>query len=112
MRNPEGIKAAVREYTRAHPEIPRVRTLRKYGLTPEVYAQLFEEQGGACAICGREPVNFRLAVDHDHECCPDRKTCCAHCVRGLMCSNCNLALGLFGDSVGRLRAAISYLGRN
>lgn len=31
------------------------------------------------------------------------------CVRGLLCSDCNLSLGKFGDDVATLERAITYL---
>jgi len=52
-----------------------------------------------------------LAVDHNHACCPGRKSC-GECVRGLLCSNCNKALGLVRDSVETLRNMIEYVSRN
>jgi hypothetical protein len=38
-----------------------------YGITCEDYHRLLRRQKGVCAICGRRPGKWRLAVDHDHE---------------------------------------------
>jgi len=37
-----------------------------YRWTNEMYADLFDLQGGKCAGCGREPLNAPLQVDHEH----------------------------------------------
>lgn len=74
--------------------------LRKYGLTPESYAQLLDKQGGVCAICSKQEEGKRLAVDHDHE---------SGKVRGLLCGQCNTGLGKFYDNVDTLSKAILYL---
>lgn len=69
--------------------------LKQYGLTLEAYAGMVEAQGGGCAICRRPPrEGRRLAVDHDHSCCPGEKSCGA-CVRGLLCTTCNVWLGFY-----------------
>jgi hypothetical protein len=74
---------------------------RKYGITPERYDELLAEQGGVCAICGREPrPDISLHVDHDHE---------TGAIRGLLCFCCNNALGDFEDDYERLAAAVRYL---
>lgn len=84
-------------------------TLRKFGLTRGQYAVMLDAQNGACAICGRTNKNgTALAVDHDHSCCPGKRSC-GKCVRGLLCSNCNLVLGLVGDSRDLLASAGWYL---
>lgn len=44
----------------------------------------------------------KLALDHDHK---------TGAVRGLLCHNCNRALGLFQDSISNLENAIDYLKR-
>lgn len=82
---------------------------KSYGMTKESYEQLLVEQKEKCAICGRrESVRgfngrtYRLTVDHDHV---------TGQVRGLLCHNCNQALGLFGDNARRLRRAYRYLAR-
>lgn len=90
-----------------------IRQLAAFGLTPEDYDRMLSLQGGSCAICGGSPDRSgrcqRFFVDHDHRCCPDRAKSCGQCVRGLLCSACNSALGLFGDDPDRLRSALDYL---
>lgn len=62
-----------------------------------------------CQVCSS---GRRIHVDHDHSCCSRSGESCGKCVRGALCSNCNTAIGLFGDDVGLLRSAISYLSGN
>lgn len=82
-----------------------------FGLQPGQYAALLAHQGGRCFICHRRPVSKRLAVDHDHSCCPG-PTSCGKCVRGLLCRNCNRdVLGHLKDDVEALQRAIDYLRR-
>lgn len=63
-------------------------------MTREWYETLLAEQNGCCAICGTtDPGRYTVfCVDHDHACCPGERTC-GQCVRGLLCLNCNIALG-------------------
>lgn len=89
----------------------RVDSLRRrYGITPEEYDALLAEQGGGCAICDRTPEENgrRLAIDHDHACCPDRRRTCGQCIRGLLCTPCNNRLGVIED-VEWVAAATVYL---
>lgn len=73
--------------------------LGRYGLTEADYDRMLGEQGGACAACkGRS--GQRLQVDHCHE---------TGRIRGLLCGNCNSALGHAKDDIKRLTALISYL---
>lgn len=76
----------------------------KYGITPERYSELLEQQNGRCAICkstnpGRSG-SQRFAVDHDHV---------TGEVRGLLCDHCNVGLGRFQDNPMLLQAATLYL---
>jgi hypothetical protein len=82
------------------------RRLHRYGLDAESYQELLVSQGGRCATCGTAPEKFY--VDHDHACCPGTRTC-GNCVRGLLCFNCNTALGQVKDSPQILLAMIQYL---
>lgn len=75
--------------------------LKKLGLTPDDYDELFEKQGGVCAICNREDANGRrLAVDHCHE---------TGKIRGLLCRKCNMGIGLLGDNADLVEKALCYL---
>lgn len=89
----------------------RSRLKSAYGLTVELFEEMLASQGGGCAVCGDLPEPGKsLHVDHDHSCCSGERSC-GKCVRGLLCSNCNLLLGLASDSPSLLRSAITYLSR-
>jgi recombination endonuclease VII len=80
--------------------LSRNRRLRSsYGLSIEGYNALLARQGGACAICRKQPTQ-RLCVDHCHV---TRK------VRRLLCRKCNLGIGYFDDDPRLLQAAAAYL---
>jgi hypothetical protein len=64
--------------------------LHSYGLTPSGFDAMLTAQGGGCAICSAPEPGGRgsFHVDHDHKCCPGKKSC-GKCVRGLLCDWCN-----------------------
>ncbi len=77
--------------------------MKQFGLTPDDYDRMLNEQNNGCAICGADdPRNKRdhFAIDHDHE--TDE-------IRGLLCQGCNTGIGLLGDDIERLEAAAAYL---
>jgi hypothetical protein len=74
--------------------------MRHYGLSSDDYDALFSSQQGKCAICNGDNGGRRLHTDHDHE---------TGKVRGLLCSNCNTAIGLLGDDIELLNKAVLYL---
>lgn len=92
-RDPESYAAGVRR-----------RALQfSYGITVEDYEKLFKAQKGKCAICGTsDPGQGKkhLCVDHCHK---------TGKVRGLLCHQCNRALGLLSDSAKILEKSIKYL---
>lgn len=61
-------------------------------------------QGGLCAICGTPPDGNGnasvLHVDHDHE---------TGDLRGMLCTRCNVGLGMFRDDFNALAAASQYI---
>jgi DNA-directed RNA polymerase subunit RPC12/RpoP len=80
-----------------------VRLGRVYGITPQQYAAILSDQGGGCAICGREAREFktRLCIDHNHA---------TREIRGILCYYCNHRLvGRHRDPVllGKVVAYIS-----
>jgi hypothetical protein len=68
-------------------------------LARKVFRHLKREAGGRCEICKRR---VKLFADH----CHSRRR---H--RGMLCLQCNSALGLMKDNSERLRRAADYLDR-
>lgn len=99
--NPERFATYRREVVERNPNIHKLGHLRRYGLTPALRDRQIERQQGRCAICRREfDEKLRPVIDHCHA---------TNALRGILCGPCNVALGMFGDDVGRLRSAIRYL---
>lgn len=74
--------------------------LKKYGMTPAAYREMYTIQRGCCAICD-QPFE-RLSVDHCHD---------TERVRGLLCSRCNLALGVIRENIKAARGMALYIER-
>lgn len=116
-RNAEKQAEYSREYRQRDPDRERERRLRercnRYNITVERYRDLLAEQNHGCALCGRtEEQNGRnFAIDHDHRCCPEENRSCGKCVRGLLCSPCNVAVGYFEQEDTR-RACEAYVERH
>jgi hypothetical protein len=80
------------------------RLKNTFGITLEDYNDLLKAQNGCCAICQTDtPTGIgNFHVDHCHK---------TNKIRGLLCSKCNHALGLFNDNQNNMRKAIEYLDR-
>ena len=77
--------------------------LAKYGLSVEKFEEMSRRQGDVCSICFKKCANKkRLSVDHNHD---------TGVIRGLLCNNCNRALGLIGDDINFFKNAIKYLNK-
>jgi len=82
---------------------------RTYSIDSKEYWRLHADQEGKCAVCQgegftmKESHKLKLVVDHCHT---------TGEVRGLLCHNCNRALGLLKDSKESLYRAIKYLETN
>jgi hypothetical protein len=73
----------------------------KFGVTKEQYDEMVEWQGEVCASCG-DKFGVRPAIDHDH---------LTGRFRGILCLNCNTALGKLKDDPVRIRKLADYLER-
>jgi len=111
--NNEVKKAYSREWARKDRELnPRKykdkSLIKYYGIGIEEYEEMQEIQDNKCAICDNHETALNpkteeprdLAVDHCHS---------TGNVRGLLCSQCNTAIGLLKDDVSILQKAIVYL---
>lgn len=79
---------------------------RRYGITMQQYRSMWLRQSGACAICKqpeRTERNRLLTIDHDHV---------TGQVRGLLCSQCNRAIGLLQDDPKIIATAAQYVREN
>jgi len=93
-------------------ELAERTRLRRFGVTTEWYRQTLEKQEFKCAICGSTKTRNggqRFSIDHDHDCCPEKRAC-EKCRRGLLCNQCNLNLGLI-ENREWFEAVKSYLSR-
>lgn len=93
--------------SRCSPCVRKGRQDRRQG----IYDRLLKEQGGKCKTCPNteaDTYNGKLCIDHDHNCCPSGKYC-DDCIRGLLCTGCNFAIGFAGDDIGTLENLIEYL---
>jgi hypothetical protein len=75
----------------------------QYGIGMDEYYTLLEQQNYVCLICNTkhgEKDKQRLHVDHCHE---------TGKVRGLLCHNCNVVLGLSKENIDIFKKMISYL---
>jgi hypothetical protein len=75
---------------------------RNYNIGFADEQRLRNEQLNVCAICESGFGDQAPSVDHDHD---------TQEVRGLLCKQCNYAMGQFGDNARLLRRAADYLER-
>jgi hypothetical protein len=103
-KNPGYCAAYMRGFRKRHPgydtKAPERKKIgeadrRRYKHQPEPT----RARPDACECCARVTVKL-LHLDHDHT---------TNAFRGWLCSQCNLGLGLFGDSTVKLQNAIAYL---
>lgn len=130
-RNPEKARASSRRYRAKYPErrrelwrryradhreelneksrrwqttnrekIRSAKRARRYGLSEEAFQELIATQRNACPICCTLFEKELPHIDHDHD---------TGQVRGILCGNCNRAIGLFRDNPFIMASAIMYL---
>jgi hypothetical protein len=79
---------------------------RTYGLTIGEVEALLKKSNNKCYICQSEGFSMKechrsvLVVDHNHK---------TGAIRGMLCHNCNRALGLLQDSEEILEKALKYI---
>ena len=93
-----------RQWRKVYPEkVRQYRLKHRYGLSHEDWLEMWESQGGKCAICNT-PFNkpSDACIDHNHK--TGEK-------RSLLCRKCNPAIGFFGDNLELMKEGIRYLER-
>lgn len=92
QKNNEKVRAYRRNYGR----------LYRYGISENNVIEIIAAQGDKCPICDKS-IDSKSHVDHDHE---------TGKIRGILCKECNIGLGMFGDNPGTIIKAADYLIRN
>jgi len=77
--------------------------LKKYGITVEKKNRMIKKQNNKCIICNRLFHKRNCHLDHNHS---------DGVIRGILCTNCNTALGLVNDDINVLRKMIKYIDNN
>jgi hypothetical protein len=112
-KNREARRIASKKWNDEHPDYKKNRAIvypseRRanhlrliYGLSLSSFDELVAGQGGGCAVCGTVEWGYKgPVVDHDHT---------TGKVRGVLCSRCNMALGLIDDKPETAQALVGYL---
>lgn len=71
----------------------------RYKITEFELLNYLTTQKNKCGICDNV-FNNNILVDHNHD---------TGKIRGLLCRNCNFAIGLFKDNIKTLKNAIKYI---
>lgn len=108
LKNKEKILAKNKEWKTKnksrYAKLGRKATLKRYGLSEADYFALLKKQNNGCAICGRPDPGRKghdtLLVDHNHR---------TGKVRGLLCHQHNVLIGMAQDNSELLQAVIKYL---
>jgi len=93
LKNKEKMKSYIRDW----------KLKKRYGISNEQFLSILAEQDGRCRICNRNKYELgstHLVVDHNH---------LTGKVRGILCSKCNVAIGLLGDDSPTAYRASKYL---
>lgn len=83
--------------SRCRPCTSAASTAARYGMTVDKLAAFRATHGERCGIC---EATESLNIDHDHA---------TGVVRGLLCPNCNSAIGKLKESPTLMAAALAYL---
>lgn len=79
----------------------RNHLLKSYGLTESQFNAMIEKQNFKCASCGDPtPTTLKAKIDHCHT---------TGIVRGLLCHNCNVSIGLMRDDPAKIKKLAAYL---
>ena len=105
--NKEAISKSNSDYRKKNKDsIASSKRKSKYGIEAHEYERLYSLQNGLCAICltrAKDSRGRELNVDHCHT---------TGKVRGLLCSSCNMGIGMLLDDYQNLARAAAYLKEN
>lgn len=82
---------------RTHGSSRHYHLKQRFGIGEAEVGAMIDEQGGVCKACGDRPAT---QVDHNHE---------TGEARGILCLQCNAALGALKEDPRNIWAAVDYL---
>ena len=99
-----GKKYKAENHKKVSARVLEYRRIKHRYFEPGMFDERLAEQGGVCAICKTDTPGGKgtFHADHDHKKLKPR---------GVLCHNCNVALGNFQDNPELLQAAIEYLNK-
>jgi hypothetical protein len=111
QKNKDKILEKVKKWRKANPEKFKLQRTpekvkdyslqRRHGITLEQFNQMLISQDNRCAICNKLFKNEKdKCVDHNH---------LTGQIRQVLCFNCNIGIGKFGDSIDLVNNALVYL---
>lgn len=103
INNRDKLRAHCRNWYKKNKCVRREYSIKtRFGITTKQYENMLHDQGYKCGICGKNQSLFkkRFSIDHNHE---------TGKIRGLLCPQCNVALGLFKDNQEILISAAKYV---
>lgn len=80
----------------------------RFGISLEVYHEMYANQKGCCAICSKSITLFAESRDLTNVACVDHNHSTGK-VRGLLCNHCNTGIGLLQEDFNILENAANYL---
>jgi hypothetical protein len=103
-KNRAKVNAANRvRYHKLTPYQKRLLSIKKtYGLSQTQYEDMLRKQNNSCAIC--KIAKLDLVIDHEHA----KGTKVG--VRGILCNECNIFLGILEKNLSLIQSAKDYLG--
>ena len=103
--NPEIINQAIAYLNINFSNNITYQSVRKRKQLAQVYGDLVKQRSETCRICGKDSQanKRRLAIDHNHN---------EGNIRDLLCSTCNISLGLIKENKQSLANMVKYLENN
>lgn len=107
-KNRDKINTYIRDHRKKNRYRYYINGIRRiYKIDESQYNKIVKNQNNECAICCKkfswESKNNKPYIDHDHK---------TGKIRGLLCRNCNAALGMFDDNLEIIDNAKFYLEYN
>lgn len=79
-----------------------IKYIWPYGITSKEYNEMFNKQEGCCKLCKTHQSDLKAKLNIDHNHMTDE-------VRGLLCNQCNQALGLIKENPSTLKNMLEYV---